>query len=110
MQCPEQALACTGVGAVGCVPLGRSRRPLRIRNWDWRASWSKIPSPTLIPSHIDGGDVCQSGGGDGGGGDGGGGGDVWGPWAGGCVACGAGLGAHSGTAAGLPQTPKGRGS
>lgn len=76
-------------------------------------SWSKILSLTLIPSHIDGGDVCQSGsGGGGGGGDdrggGGGGDDAWGPWAGGCVVCGAGLGAHSGSAEGLPQTPEGR--
>lgn len=59
-----------------------------------------------IPSHIDGGRVCQDGGGDGGasasGGD-----DGWGPWVGGFVVCGAGLVVHSGSVVDLLQTPEG---
>jgi hypothetical protein len=107
LQCPEWSWACTGVGVVGYVPRGRIHLPPRTRNWGWRASWSKILSLTRIPSHIDGGDVCQDCGGDGGGGgdDGG-----WGPWVGDCVAFGAGPEVHSVSAVDLPQTPEGLGS
>lgn len=106
---PEWSWACTGEGAVGCVPLGRSRHPQKTLNWGWRASWSKILNLNLIPTHSDGGRVCPDGGGDGGslggdvavaggggggGGCGGGGGGSWGPWVGGFGVCGAGLEAH----------------
>lgn len=106
LQCPEQAGACTGVGAVGCVLPGRSHHPLKTLNWSWRVSWSKILSPIRTPSYIDGGEVCQTGGG--GGDDGGG--DAWGPWEGDCEAYGAGLEEHSGSAEGLPQKLEGPGS
>lgn len=65
-----------------------------------------------MPSHTDGGDLRGGGGGGdvGGGGADGGGGDMWGPWEGDYAACGAGLGVHSGSAAGRPQTPEGPGN
>lgn len=61
---------------------------------------------------MDGGHVCQDGGGDGGsrGGVGAyvGGGGSWGPWVGDFAAFGVGLEVHSGFVGALPQTPKGR--
>lgn len=110
LQHPEQLRACTGVGALGSVLLGRSHHPRRTQSWNWRVNWSKSLSLTLMPSHIDGGPVCWSGCDDGGGG----GDDVcdaacagWGLWVGDFVACGARQGVHSGSAVDLPRTPVG---
>lgn len=88
---------------MGYVPPGRSHHPQKTLNWGWRVSWSKILNLNLIPSHSDGGHVCQDGGGDGGslgggaagaGGDDGGGGGSWGSWVGDFVVYGAGLEVH----------------
>lgn len=86
---------------MGCAPLGRSHHPQKTLNWGWRVSWNKIQNPNPIPSHSDGGHVCQDGDGaggslgDGAASDGGGdGGSSWGLWVGDFAVYGAGLEVH----------------
>lgn len=90
---------------MGCAPLRRNHHPQKTLNWGWRVSWNKIQNLNPIPSHSDGGHVCQDGAGAGAGGSlcgaaaaafagGGDGGGNWRLWVEDFSVCGAGLEVH----------------